>query len=145
LHDSINESYITDSALDIKLKAWFYRFDYVEKWTTAYKRKHGVIASQNEKNKDLEFTRNFLRMMQHSRDLKRIGCLEPLVAFKERCLHPQADMRTVSIPGQIKKIDFTVKKSDFQTLTKNFALEWSRSPAQTLHFHTPRNSRKLKK
>ena len=55
----------SDTEINNKLRAWYYRHSYIVKWQAAYRKLHGIIASQAERNNDPELTRNEMRLEQH--------------------------------------------------------------------------------
>ena len=134
-----NDNMKAQDILDSKLKAWYYRYSYIERWTTAYKKMHGLIASQQDKNNDIQYCRNFKRMRQHAQDLRSMGCFEPLKYFQERGLYPQHDRRFISIPQTNKNVAFKIVEDSINEMemTLNLALDWRKSPKNVNRFHTP--------
>ena len=132
----------SDTEINNKLRAWYYRHSYIVKWQAAYRKLHGIIASQAERNNDPELTRNEMRLEQHRKELKQMGINEPLKMFHSRSLKPQVDMRLVSVPKKAKYLDFTereynVEHEDYTEATTNLALEWTKTPKEAIRFHTP--------
>eukprot|EP00943_MAST-04B_sp_MAST-4B-sp1_P002050 g2050.t1 len=139
--DKLTNKY-SDTEINNKLRAWYYRHSYIVKWKAAYRKLHGIIASQAERNNDPEFTRNEMRLEQHRKELKLIGINEPLKMFQSRSLKPQIDMRLVFVPKKPKFVDFkereySIKNEDYTDVTTNLALEWTKTPKEAIRFHTP--------
>ena len=130
-----------------KLRAWYYRYSYIEKWQVAYRKVHGVIASQAERNNDPELVRNEMRLEHHTNELKQMGVSEPLKLFRERSLKPQPDMRLVTVPKKAKFMNFKEREyeiddKDYTEVTTNLAMEWTKTPKDAVRFHTPDSKRR---
>ena len=142
------ESYKTiRTEVNNKLRAWYYRYSYIEKWQVAYRKVHGVIASQAERNNDPELVRNEMRLEHHTNELKQMGVSEPLKLFRERSLKPQPDMRLVTVPKKAKFMNFKEREydiddKDYTEVTTNLAMEWTKTPKDAVRFHTPDSKRR---
>ena len=110
-----------------KLKAWWYRFSYVQRWHDAFRKEHHKIPSRIDVGKDPDLVRNQSRLDLRTRELAELGIHDPAAAFRERNLKPKPDTRLISVPkdttndGREKVVS---EQGFLEEIEPNRGLEW---------------------
>ena len=113
-----------------KLKAWWYRYSFVQRWHDIFRKEHHKIPSRVDQGKDPDLIRNQQRLDQRSKELFTLGVSDPASAFRERNLKPKQDNRLVMVPKDTTNDGFEVikKEENFLAEKRNFGLRVERGP-----------------
>jgi hypothetical protein len=111
-----------------KLKAWWYRYSFVQRWHDTFRKEHHKIPSRVDQAKDPDLIRNQQRLDQRTRELHAMNVTDPASAFRERNLKPKQDNRLVMVPKDTTNDGFEVIKREKNILSErsNFGLKVER-------------------
>ncbi len=113
--------------IDYKLKAWYYRYSFVERWRQGFIKLHSKIPSRVDLSKDPDLVRNTQRLDLRSKQLRELGIFDPAKAFRQRNLKPQYDDRHVLVPDRPVTSGFKAKALPHALhAANNFALSMSK-------------------